>query len=226
MLLRQQVRVTDRVWLDFLHHLCHGMVNERRIQMLKTLTLTDPECDIPDFSTDPWASASLVTPHHVVREVWNDEAVRQHCRISKQQCFRSPSDDTIRGRGLTKMERYISASKPKTKDQLDKWITLAIEMKILVTLNIETELDLANGARGMIIKIVLHPEEEVSTDQEVVLKHTPLYVLVKLDRTRAARLPGLEENVLPIEPALKCFKITYNTRHNGEIQAISRTIQR
>jgi len=38
-------------------------------------------------------------------------------------------------------------------------------------------------------------------------------VLVKLDRTRAARLPGLEENVLPIEPALKCFKITYSTIH-------------
>ena len=38
---------------------------------------------------------------------------------------------------------------------LSNRIESAIEMKVMVTFNIETDLDIANGARGEIIKIVL-----------------------------------------------------------------------
>jgi len=110
---------------------------------------------------------------------------------------------------------------------LDQWIGLAVGMKVLVTLNIETDLDLTNGTRGTIVKIVLHHEEEISVAHEVVLKHTPLYVLVRLDHTRAIRLPGLEENVLPIKPASKSYKIAYNVRRCGEeIRRVTQNIKR
>lgn len=38
-------------------------------------------------------------------------------------------------------------------------------------------------------------------DQIVILQHLPLYILVKLEKTRAATLPGLPPNVIPIQPA-------------------------
>jgi len=81
-------------------------------------------------------------------------------------------------------------------------------MKVMVTMNVEMDLNITNIARGTIVDIILHPDEEYSKDkQEVVLKHVPLYILVKLDRTRATPLKGLEEEVIPVEPAMKSMQI-------------------
>lgn len=72
-------------------------------------------------------------------------------------------------------------------------------MKVLVTSNIETDLDVANGARGEVVDIILHPEEPAMGQEGVVhLRHLPLCVLVRLERTRATQLPGLEPGVIPV----------------------------
>ena len=81
-------------------------------------------------------------------------------------------------------------------------------MKVMVTENIETDLDLTNGARGEIIDIILHPDELPIVDAPVVhLKYMPAYILVKLSRTRATALEGLEANVIPIEPVTTSYQI-------------------
>lgn len=81
----------------------------------------------------------------------------------------------------------------------------------MVVQNIDTDLDLTNGACGTIVDIVyaklLHPDEPpIKGDQTVVnLKFLPLYILVKLDRTWIASLEGLDKNVVPIQaPAKLC----------------------
>jgi len=56
-------------------------------------------------------------------------------------------------------------------------------MRVLVTLNINMDADLANGARGTIIGFILHPEEQFREDHTVTLQHTTLCVFVKLDCT-------------------------------------------
>ena len=83
-------------------------------------------------------------------------------------------------------------------------IEIAIGMKVMVTNNIETDLDITNGARGEIIDIILHPDEPyVDAKKPIVrLKHMPSYLLVKLSRTRVTCLEGLDDYVLPVEPAL------------------------
>ncbi len=72
----------------------------------------------------------------------------------------------------------------------------------MVTNNIETDLDITNGAQGEIVDIVLHVDEpSFNNDQsKVFLKHLPCYILVKLTRTRATQLDRLAKNVIPIEP--------------------------
>lgn len=52
-------------------------------------------------------------------------------------------------------------------------------------------LDITNGARGTIMDIILHP----------------LYLLVKLERTRATPLKGLDEAVIPVELATKSMQV-------------------
>ncbi|KAF5323226.1 hypothetical protein D9758_018101 [Tetrapyrgos nigripes] len=68
--------------------------------------------------------------------------------------------------------------------------------------NIKTDLDITNGACGEIVDIVLDPHEPKHDDDRPVthLKYLPLYILVKMKRTRAQKLAGLDKNVIPIEP--------------------------
>ena len=79
----------------------------------------------------------------------------------------------------------------------------------MVTRNIATDLDITNGARGIIADIILDPDEPpLAGDSITTLKHLPCCVLVKLNRTRAARLDGLDDSVVPIFPAKSSMQIT------------------
>ncbi|KAI5982484.1 hypothetical protein EDD15DRAFT_2323632 [Pisolithus albus] len=86
---------------------------------------------------------------------------------------------------------------------------ICLGMKVMVTENVETELDITNGARGTISGIICHPEETANIEENdtVTLAHLPLYVLVKMDRTRTSKLTDLDESVIPIEPATRTFRI-------------------
>jgi hypothetical protein len=107
---------------------------------------------------------------------------------------------------------------------LPNMIELAIGMKVLVTSNIETDLDLANGARGDIVDIILDPEEPPLGEGPIVhLRKLPVYILVKLARTRASRLEGLDERVIPLEPAQTTYHVKFDLP-NG--QTTQRTIRR
>lgn len=77
---------------------------------------------------------------------------------------------------------------------------------------------MANGARGTIVDIVLSTVEEPSIPEAssvVELKHLPLYILVKLDRTRVSQLEGLDEQVIPIQPRQQTLRILVQQK-NGE----------
>ncbi|KAJ3858938.1 hypothetical protein EV359DRAFT_4483, partial [Lentinula novae-zelandiae] len=100
---------------------------------------------------------------------------------------------------------------------------LAIGAKVLVTQNIKTDLDIPNGARGKIVKIVFDPREpEFEENCSVVeLEYMPLYELVMMDCTRAQKLDGLEEQVIPIELRSQTVNIQkkVHQRHSS-LQAI------
>ena len=244
-ILKEQMRVTDRVWRDFLDSLRYGRVETRHLKMLRTLLLrrrtqnstltcspdtTSPHTNPPeatnppiDFSTQPWADSSLITPRHAVRTRWNQAATQKQCVESKTRLFICPSLDTIKGSPLTLEERYALASIPKKSRRRDKglpeFIDLSIGMKVMVTNNLQTDLDITNGARGVIVDIILNPEEPPLDEGPVItLKHPPECVLVKLSRTRAAALPGLDEGVIPIQRV--------STRTQIRVRGMQRTVTR
>ena len=97
-------------------------------------------------------------------------------------------------------------------NDLPDTVELAIGMKVMVTENIETDLDVTNGARGEIVDIILHPDEPpLSSEPIVTLKHLPSYVLIKMQRTRVMQLDGLSEGIIPVEVATCNFQIKAHT---------------
>lgn len=230
-ILKEQMRVTDPIWRDLLVHLRHGRIQERHLQILRSLVLHRSQTKEPvDFKSEPWASAPLVTPRHAVRKTWNESAVRKACRESGRQLFICTAEDTIGGRELNLPERYAVAMRSKTQGRRKRkdlpWrIEIAKGMKVLVTDNIETDLDVTNGARGEIVDIILHPDEPPISDSDpvVYLQYVPAYILVKLSRTRASRLAGLEDAVIPVEVATTSMKISIRVRGG---KTVTRTVRR
>ncbi|EUC60383.1 ATP-dependent DNA helicase pif1 [Rhizoctonia solani AG-3 Rhs1AP] len=82
-------------------------------------------------------------------------------------------------------------------------------MKVMVTYNVETELDVANGARGTVARIITGDSD--SRDDRVShlrqLSRPPICVLVKLWRTKINRLDDLDDGVIPIVPIRAQFTL-------------------
>ena len=102
---------------------------------------------------------------------------------------------------------------------------IVLGMKVMVTQNVVTDLDITNGARGTIVNVWLHPEEPAITELKpsIKLKHLPICILVELDRTRTSQLTGLEECVIPVEPASHTYHISCQ---GSEGNIITRTVRR
>ncbi|KAH7096223.1 hypothetical protein BKA62DRAFT_676038 [Auriculariales sp. MPI-PUGE-AT-0066] len=88
-------------------------------------------------------------------------------------------------------------------------VELAIGMEVVVTYNLQTELDIANGSRGEIVDTILHQDEPDidRTSSEVTLQNPPAYILVKLRTTRAKQLKGLDQGVVPVTVQSSFFSI-------------------
>ncbi|KAI6097429.1 hypothetical protein EDD16DRAFT_1433978, partial [Pisolithus croceorrhizus] len=71
------------------------------------------------------------------------------------------------------------------RGNLPDTVELCVGMKVMVTQNVETDLDIMTSACGVIVDIILHPEEPpcITTDSIAHLKHLPSYILVKLCHT-------------------------------------------
>ena len=109
--------------------------------------------------------------------------MQQHATETRHIVFTAEAEDTIKGQPLTLEQRYAAASRhaakgfgKEDKDGLLESVHMAIGMKVMVTRNVETDLDITNGTRGTIVDILLHPEEPVITilEPRIHLKHLSL----------------------------------------------------
>jgi ATP-dependent exoDNAse (exonuclease V) alpha subunit len=133
------------------------------------------------------------------------------------------AEDSIgNARTLLNMEqKYMVASMKADESnqqtgtkRLKHQIEVAIGMKVMVTLNLATEADLANGSRGLIQDIVLDPRETVSdSDRDesgiIWLHYPPAMILFKPYKYQFDPFPGLAPGLIPIFPSEVAFKIQY-----------------
>ena len=221
-ILRQQKRVKDERWLQFLRRLRKGEVNHDDITMLRTLVLSRSSKE--GMKDGSWNDMSMITPRHAVRTSWNEEACREMCSSSGQTLFICPAKDRLGDRELSKKERlnikkHVVMKKIKS---LPDEIEIAIGMKVLVTYNVETNLDITNGARGTITNIVFDIRENLDHTASIQrLQYLPKYILVHMDWTKVCKLSGLPDNVIPIEPM--SMRMDIQLGDNQKSMAIQRT---
>ena len=88
-------------------------------------------------------------------------------------------------------------------------IELVIGMKAMVTMNISTEMELANGLRGVVEDIILDLREKIDINHSttIQLQYPPAAVLFKPLFSRKHKFPSLPEGTIPIFPTKKKFKL-------------------
>lgn len=212
--LAEQMRVTDARWDTVLKHLRDGACDADDLRIVKRLLVTDPECDLPDFTTNPWRDVILVTPRHGVRVQWNSAAVMKHCIQSGERLLVSVAEDSVnnpRVRPSLSQRITIAGMVTKNTGMLDAEIELAVGMAVMVLMNISTEVDLANGTRGTIVDIILDPRDQFTQmDKETgitTLCYPPAMVLFKPLHETTIHLPGLPAGVIPLFPVEASFHI-------------------
>jgi len=182
-ILTEQKRVTDLVWKGILDRLREGECTEEDLKEVKNLIVKEED----GAQSEPWPNSVLVTSRHSVREAWNDAAIARHCANSGHRLFISPAEDTI-GRSHTPLTLHhrvvVAGMKSKHTGNLSDQVKIAIGMRVMVTLNLSTERDLANGTRGTIEDIVLDPREMLKDPDEdgaIHLDYPPAVILFRPD---------------------------------------------
>jgi hypothetical protein len=221
-ILKQQFRIQDEVWQGVLHRARYGKCTAEDLKEIRSLIL-DPikDKDLVCASDSEWADVILVTPRHAVRNKWNELAARYHCQQKRQVLVESNAYNTYKGKPLDrKLQSLVRSRTFSTADGgasanargdpggLPDIVQLAIGMQVMITNNIETELDVANGARGTVEKIIVAPDSATELSNHIqTLTRPPCCVLVRLSRTKAKALPGLDAGIIPITPIRNSFKI-------------------
>ncbi|KIK74992.1 hypothetical protein PAXRUDRAFT_835834 [Paxillus rubicundulus Ve08.2h10] len=92
-----------------------------------------------------------------------------------------------------------------------------VGMLVMVTENLTTAANLANGSRGSITNIILDPREPSPKSSEaqaglIHLQYPPLFVILQLNFMELPTLQGLQEREVPLAPIKHDFYIGSNPR--------------
>ena len=211
--LTEQMRIRDTRWMELLARAREGECTEEDLKIIKSLVLTDEDCNVPDFSRPPWNEAILVTPRHSARIYWNEAALSKHCKSTGHILYQCDAEDTAgnENRPLTMAERVtVAKMSDKKTGKLPGRLQFAVGMKAMVVLNIATEADLANGARGKIVEVVLDPREihpTANINGITVLKYPPAMLMFRPYHHTFQSLDGLPDGLIPIFPSQAKFSI-------------------
>ena len=222
-ILNKQNRIKDKTWVDILSRLRVGECNAKDIEEIEKLVLTNPACDVPDFTSAPWDEAILVTPRHSVRNLWNEHALAKHCMKTGSQRYVVPAEDISRdGSQALSMEAKLAIAglEDGKTGKLPAIVQIAIGMKAMVLLNIATEADIANGTRGEIQDIILDERENLSLPNEdgaIELKYPPAMLLFRPYKGTNLIFPGLPPGVIPLTPSQALFTVTGRTNKKFKV---------
>ena len=154
---------------------------------------------------DPkWKQARLVTHSNPVSAAWNRDCAADFASQTNQPILVSVAHDKApRGHSqLSKklQRRLLRLPDSSTASRLGA-LPLVAGMRVLLRDNLATELGLVNGAEGSVVKVGLHPDENLPMGLFSVqpgqlppsyhLRMMPQYVIVKFDHLKLSQpLPG------------------------------------
>ena len=94
MLIKQE-QIMDHVWRHPLERARIGECTKADIAEIRAPVLSNPKCDIPNFSVLPWSNSMLVTHQNAVCATWNRAALCKHCAQTGNLLYICKGEDML-----------------------------------------------------------------------------------------------------------------------------------
>ncbi|KAJ7475400.1 hypothetical protein B0H11DRAFT_1638582, partial [Mycena galericulata] len=120
-------------WAGLLERVRTGHCIPGDLDFLRNLVLA--EHNAPDFTSNPWATATLVTARNSVAMAWNTCALRAYCTASGSALFILPAYDVAGAHysPLTNAERIAIRQAPTRLTGLLGTLEIAVGMRLIAT---------------------------------------------------------------------------------------------
>ena len=204
-LLDQQMRCTDQVYLDILNRLRESKCTDRDAALLNS-RVVGQNVDITSIQDAP-----IIVPGNQLVMAINKQFIASLSNHTK--VYVSKAEDYIgrkkNGQSVPKVvSKKIKNWAPTSTRGLPRELHLFIGMPVMVTNNIATELGITNGAVGKIRSIHLKNGETITEGTGYHhLKHQPDFVIVELEDVSMRPLDGLPPNHVPISAKSDGFSV-------------------
>ncbi|CAF4065605.1 unnamed protein product, partial [Adineta steineri] len=217
--LTQQMRNKDPLFTAMQARLRSGQCRDDDYNMLcKRIVSSDN--DVKSLGQSPWNLAPMLVFRNEVRTNINNYCVFDESIKHNQLPTVVVANDRVRNHDIDNTDlRHFLLSLPDNKtDGLPGYLPIVMNMPVLITHNIATELHISNGSIGRLVRLVydndnenLHNNSDIRNPNfPINTKYiqTPLYALVELPQSKlSSPLIDLQPTMIPILPEQKTIKI-------------------
>ena len=206
MLLTEQNRITDIAYSEILTRISEGKGTQADYEVLNSRIITNI-----DVTTGKFTNAPVVVPGNRLREQINHAHAKHHSKKMGKRLFISKAVDTCSKIEMTKSKLQQTQQLPYTKTgNLPGKLRLFIGLPVMLTHNIAVELGLTNGAFGVVTRIAIENEQNLKkSDDGYIMENVPEYVIVRFPGLKLDRLPGLDDEEVPIFPMKTSFGMKF-----------------
>ena len=205
-LLDEQMRCTDPVYLDLLNRLREGKCTYTDAALLNTRVVG------ANFDLTSIIDAPIIVPGNQLVMAINDLFIGGYTHLTKVYVSKAYDYVGRKKNGKTIPKKVADQIKnlPSTSTGgLPTQLKLFIGMPVMVTNNIATELGITNGTVGKIRSIHFKNGEEVESEETGYqhIKDPPEYIIVELEEIDMKPLHGLPPNHVPISVRTESFSV-------------------
>ena len=194
-LLDEQMRVTDPAYLELLNRLRNGECTDSDVEMLNRRVVGNSIDDM-SMSGNP-----VIAPGNSLGMAINNLFATHHAQCKKVLVTRAK--DTVNKGKVPNTVAQIIVNKPATQTgQIAGEIPFYVGMPVYLSKNMQVELGLTNGTKGVVRSIHLKNARSISADsgKHYINFKEGDYIIVEFDDIKVKPLPGLVSNHVPITP--------------------------
>ncbi|CAF1045698.1 unnamed protein product [Didymodactylos carnosus] len=217
----EQMRNDDPEWTKMQNNLRTGDCDDADLALVRSRIVGRAGGAVKSFEDAPWRDAPILTYRNDLRQRINDIAVINQCRSKGMKPVVCVAQDTHRKNSLDSnpiLQKCILDLPESETEGLPGYLPLVSGMPILITENVNTELGLANGTRGIFHELVYDRKINTSLQehgrfpQDTVYVAEPTCALVDIENTSVPiQLPGLPIQRIPIAPVVNYFRVDLST---------------
>ncbi|CAF2131081.1 unnamed protein product [Rotaria magnacalcarata] len=216
--LTEQMRNKDPVFMAMQSRLRIGQCNNEDYELL-CKRVVSPENDIKSLREPPWNSATILVFRNEIRTNINNYCVFDEPKKYNHLPMVIVAHDRVRNHEIDSddLRRFLLSIPDNKTEGLPGYFPIVINMPVLITHNIATELHISNGSIGRLVRIVTHDDQNLQNNHNFSHPKFPtntvyitqlLYALVELPQSKLTScLTNLQPTIVPIVPQQKTIKI-------------------